>query len=177
MDNTMMKNLLIRPYQPGDEKEVIRLWQECHLVAPQNNPQRDIERKLRVNPEWFLIGLSEGKLVASCMAGYDGHRGWINYLAVLPAYLHRGIGTQMMKEVEMRLYAAGCPKINLQIRETNSEVIQFYERFGYTKDPVLSMGKRLAIDESLNANQNADEKDERTVDPQHSSQEDNEYGI
>ena len=176
MDYTIMENLLIRPYHPDDENEVIRLWQECHLVAPQNNPRRDIERKLRVNPEWFLIGVSEGKLVTSCMAGYDGHRGWINYLAVLPAYRHRGIGTQMMKEVEKRLSAAGCPKINLQIRETNSEVIQFYESIGFTKDPVLSMGKRLTIDAPLNANQNADEKDERTVDPQRSSQGDNEYG-
>jgi hypothetical protein len=61
MDNAMMKNLLIRSYQPSDEKEVIRLWQKCHLVASQNNPQRDIERKLRVNPEWFLVGLSERK--------------------------------------------------------------------------------------------------------------------
>jgi ribosomal protein S18 acetylase RimI-like enzyme len=141
-----MKNLLIRPYQPKDEEEVINLWQECHLVSPQNNPQLDIQRKLKVNPEWFLVGVMEETLVASCVAGYEGHRGWINYLGVRPAYRHQGIASQVMKEAEKRLRSAGCPKINLQIRATNTEIIRFYEKIGYKRDPVLSMGKRIVVD-------------------------------
>jgi ribosomal protein S18 acetylase RimI-like enzyme len=146
MTGNAMKNLLIRPYQSMDEEEVIALWQECRLVAPQNDPQLDIQRKRKVNPEWFLVGEIEGTIVASCMAGYDGHRGWINYLGVRPAYRHQGIASQVMKEAEKRLRAAGCPKINLQIRDTNAEIIRFYEKIGYKKDPVLSMGKRLTTD-------------------------------
>ena len=148
----MMKKLLIRPYHPGDEKEVIQLWQECGLINLQNNPRNDIERKLRVNPEWFLIGSFEGKIVASCMVGYEGHRGWINYLAVSPAYRSNGFATQMMTEAEMRLRVAGCPKIKLQISEANTDVIRFYECIGYTKDPVLSMGKRIDDDEPFSFN-------------------------
>jgi ribosomal protein S18 acetylase RimI-like enzyme len=163
----IMENLLIRPYHPDDEKEVIDLWQDCHLASPQNNPRSDIQRKLKVNPEWFLIGILEGNLVASCMAGYDGHRGWINYLAVLPAYRHRGIATQVLKEAERRLRAAGCPKINLQIRETNTHTIQFYERIGFQRDPVLSMGKRLIADPLSSSNQiKTDQTDESTFDPE-----------
>jgi ribosomal protein S18 acetylase RimI-like enzyme len=141
-----MNDLVIRSYQGQDEAAVIELWLQCNLVVPQNNPQRDINRKLRVNPEWFLVGVLGGHIVATCMAGYEGHRGWINYLAVSPHHRRQGIGRWMMEEAEKRLIAAGCPKINLQVRETNRVVIQFYERIGYTRDPVASMGKRLERD-------------------------------
>ena len=53
----------------------------------------------------------------------------------------------MMNQAESKLTTAGCPKINLQIRETNTEVIQFYKSIGYTKDLVVSMGKRLEHDD------------------------------
>jgi ribosomal protein S18 acetylase RimI-like enzyme len=145
-ESTIMNDLVIRSYQPQDEAAVVQLWQQCNLVVPQNNPERDIKRKLRVNPEWFLVGLVDGKVVATCMAGYEGHRGWINYLAVSPHHQRQGIGRRIMEEAEKRLSAAGCPKINLQVRETNEKVIKFYTRIGYTRDPVVSMGKRLEPD-------------------------------
>jgi len=145
-ESTIMNDLVIRSYQPQDEAAVVQLWLQCNLVVPQNNPERDIERKLRVKPEWFLVGILGGHIVATCMAGYEGHRGWINYLAVSPHHQRQGIGRRIMEEAEKRLKAAGCPKINLQVRETNRSVIQFYERIGYTRDPVASMGKRLEPD-------------------------------
>jgi ribosomal protein S18 acetylase RimI-like enzyme len=141
-----MNALKIRPFKPEEQNEVIALWQACGLVVPQNNPQRDIQCKLGVNPEWFLVGLLEEKIVATCMAGYEGHRGWINYLAVLPAFQRQGIATALVREVELLLRRAGCPKINLQIRETNTKVIRFYTKVGFLRDPVVSMGKRLDPD-------------------------------
>ena len=146
-DKKNMEDLQIRPYHSDDEEEVVDLWFQCDLVTPQNNPRRDIARKLRVDPEWLLVGILEGKVVATCMAGYEGHRGWINYLAVSPLYRRQGIATLMINQAESKLRAAGCPKINLQIRETNTEVIQFYKSMGYEKDLVVSMGKRLEHDE------------------------------
>ena len=139
-------DLFIRPYKDKDENPVISLWRECHLLVPHNNPARDIRRKLRVNPEWFLVGLLKGELVATCMAGYEGHRGWINYLAVAPFYRRQGFGRRMMQEAERLLKEAGCPKINLQVRASNMDVIRFYETIGYSNDHVLSMGKRLEPD-------------------------------
>ncbi len=141
-----MNDLVIRSYQPQDETAVVQLWLQCNLVVPQNNPERDIKRKLRVNPEWFLVGVLGGHVVATCMAGYEGHRGWINYLAVSPHHRRQGIGMRIMEEAEKKLSAAGCPKINLQVREANRTVIRFYERIGYTRDLVVSMGKRLEHD-------------------------------
>ena len=84
--------------------------------------------------------------VASAMAGYDGHRGWVNYLAVAPECRSRELGRDMMREVERLLRAVGCPKVNLQVRDTNSDAMAFYEALGYGRDAVVSMGKRLETD-------------------------------
>ena len=136
----------IRPFKPADTNAVVRLWQECGFVIPHNNPVRDIERKMKVNPEWFLVGEVEDRVVATCMAGYEGHRGWINYLAVQPGLQRNGLGGRIMEHAEVLLKQAGCAKINLQIRSTNRPVVQFYESIGYRQDPVVSMGKRLDPD-------------------------------
>jgi ribosomal protein S18 acetylase RimI-like enzyme len=125
---------------------VIQLWIDCGLVVPHNNPLRDIERKLRVNPEWFLVGEREGEVIASCMVGYEGHRGWINYLAVSPPFQGQGFGKAIMACAEALLMGAGCPKINLQVRAANTEVIEFYRSLGFKVDDVISMGKRLEPD-------------------------------
>ncbi|MFH0994645.1 MAG: GNAT family acetyltransferase [Pseudomonadota bacterium] len=136
----------IRPFHLPDQKSVVELWIKCGLVVSHNNPVRDIERKLMVNPEWFLIGEMDGDVIATCMAGFEGHRGWINYLAVRPDLQGHGFGKMIIEHAEAMLKTAGCPKINLQIRSTNQRVIRFYESLGYRQDPVVSMGKRLIPD-------------------------------
>jgi ribosomal protein S18 acetylase RimI-like enzyme len=140
----------IRPFQLQDEDAVISLWRQCELVRPVNDPHKDIRRKLAVRPDLFLVGAFDGKIVASVMAGYDGHRGWINYLAVAPEHQRRGYGRAIVAEVERRLRAEGCAKINLQVRTANQRVIEFYRRIGFVADDVLSMGKRLEHDEPTN---------------------------
>jgi ribosomal protein S18 acetylase RimI-like enzyme len=140
--------MFIRPYQPADESAVIDLWRRCDLTRPWNDPRKDIARKLCVNPELFLVGeIDGGKIVATVMAGYEGHRGWINYLAVDPDQRRRSFGGMMMDQAERLLRAAGCPKINLQVRNTNRQVIAFYQRIGYAVDEVTSLGKRLERDD------------------------------
>jgi ribosomal protein S18 acetylase RimI-like enzyme len=136
----------IRPFQQYDEAAVVQLWKDCNLVVPWNDPLRDIQRKLRVQPELFLVGVASGELVASVMAGYGGHRGWLNYLAVAPRFRRQGIGRMLVAEAEARLHQMGCPKINIQIRTSNTEVIAFYRRIGFKSDEVVSMGKRLEAD-------------------------------
>ncbi len=142
-----MAEILIRSYHPEDERQILDLWIESGLVVPLNNPQRDIKRKLKVNHELLLVGVLGNKVVATCMAGYEGHRGWINYLAVSPEYRRRGFATALMKAAEDKLRKMGCPKINVQIRASNQEVIRFYESVGFSDDQVVSMGKRLEYDQ------------------------------
>lgn len=139
--------LTIRQFRSEDENEVIDLWAKCGLVKPQNDPRKDIARKSKVRSDLFQVGLLEGKIVATIMIGYEGHRGWINYLAVDPAAQRRGFGRRMMEEAERLLHAEGCPKINLQVRNSNAGVLAFYEAIGYAQDDVVSMGKRLEHDQ------------------------------
>jgi len=135
--------LAVRRFQPTDEDAVVELWQQCGLTVPWNNPHEDIALKMAFQPELFFVGTLNGQVVASVMAGYEGHRGWINYLGVAPEYQRQGIGGRMMMEAEKALRQLGCVKINLQVRETNQAVIAFYERLGFSNDHVLGLGKRL----------------------------------
>ena len=141
-----MTELEIRAYRESDQDAVVGLWRECGLVVPQNDPKKDICRKLSIQREMFLVGSIGSKLVATVMAGFDGHRGWINYLAVATASQNRGFGRRMMDAAEARLREMGCPKINLQVRSSNADVIEFYRAIGYSVDDVVSMGKRLEED-------------------------------
>ncbi|MCS5713791.1 GNAT family acetyltransferase [Herbiconiux sp. CPCC 205716] len=139
--------LSIRPFDEADTEQVVTLWAACGLTRPWNDPHRDIARKLTVQPELFLVGVdTAGAVVASAMAGFDGHRGWVNYLAVTPARQGHGDGRALMHEVEQRLLALGCPKVNLQIREGNEGVMEFYRTLSYTRDAAVSFGKRLIPD-------------------------------
>lgn len=144
MANTEM---VIRPYLSADENAVVELWRKCNLLRSWNNPKQDIKRKLGVGSELFFVGLVDNKIVATVMGGYEGHRGWVNYLAVDPTCQRRGLGRQIMKAVEEKILAMDCPKINLQIRTDNKVAVKFYEGIGYEMDEVVSMGKRLVEDE------------------------------
>ena len=138
--------MLIRAYQNSDQEAVVALWTDCDLVVPWNDPVRDIERKLQVDRDLFLVGCRDEELIATVMAGYEGHRGWINYLAIRPSERRKGYGEDMMRAAEVRLSARRCPKINLQVRDGNTNVIAFYEAIGYTVDAVVGLGKRLESD-------------------------------
>lgn len=138
--------LAIRPFTDGDEPAVIALWHACGLVRPWNDPARDIARKRTEQPERFLVATLGGEVVGSAMAGYDGHRGWVYYLAVMPGHQRLSIGRRLMAEAERLLRAAGCPKISLLVRSSNAGVIAFYEKLGYARDEALALGKRLIPD-------------------------------
>lgn len=137
----------IRSYRAADEAAVIALWQACGLTRPWNDPRKDIARKLAEQPELFLVGTVAGELVATAMAGYDGHRGWVYYLAVAPAHRRKSFGRALMQEVERRLLARGCPKVNLQVRAGNAAALEFYRKLGYSVDETVSLGRRLIPDQ------------------------------
>ncbi|MFK8079701.1 MAG: GNAT family acetyltransferase [Granulosicoccus sp.] len=143
---TKAKTITIRTFVANDTLEVVRLWQACELTRPWNDPYKDIQRKLDVADELFLVAEDGDLLVGSVMGGYDGHRGWINYLAVDPSQRNKGLGRSLMQAVESRLLALDCPKINLQVRASNRSVIDFYIAIGFVDDEVRSFGKRLVPD-------------------------------
>ena len=143
---TAQGSFFIRPYAETDEEAVIALWRASRLVVPWNDPRRDIRRKLEADAEGFLVGQRGPHVVASVMAGYDGHRGWLNYLAVDPELRGTGYGRRMLEAAEALLLTRGCPKVNLQVRVGNVAVADFYRHLGYRPDATLGLGKRLIAD-------------------------------
>jgi ribosomal protein S18 acetylase RimI-like enzyme len=136
----------VRPYRRDDAEALVSLWTLCGLTRPWNDPLRDIERKISVDPDGLLVLADGSQLIGAVMVGYDGHRGWINYLAVHPEHRRRGWGRALMIAAEERLSELGCPKVNLQVRASNQDAMAFYRAFGYGVDDVVSMGRRLEND-------------------------------
>ncbi len=116
----------IRKFQESDRTDVIALWRLCDLVRPQNDPDQDIDLKMAFQPDLFLVGEIDNLIAGTVMAGYEGHRGWINYLAVSPDVQRGGLGARLMAEAERLLRDLGCVKINLQVRSSNENVQEFY---------------------------------------------------
>ncbi len=144
--------LEIRTAIAEDHERILELWEACGLTRPWNGPRRDLARKLAHAPELLLVGTAPddaatgNQVVAIVMAGYEGHRGWLNYLAVDPVHNGRGFDRAIVAEGERRLGALGCPKINLQVRHDNAAAIGFWEALGYVVDDAVSMGRRLIHD-------------------------------
>jgi len=137
----------IRPFENGDREAVIELWSRCGLVVSWNDPGKDIDRKLQVDPELFVIGEVESNLVATAMGGYDGHRGSIFYLAVDTEHQGRGYGRNIVEYLANLLERRGCAKLNIMVRNSNHEMIEFYRRLGFKGDEIICLGKRLIKDE------------------------------
>jgi ribosomal protein S18 acetylase RimI-like enzyme len=142
------KLIHIRPFAAADTDAVVALWKEAGLTRPWNNPLRDIQRKSTTQPDLFLIADDgDGRVIGSAMVGYDGHRGWIHYLAVAATHRGTGLGKQLVRRAEAVLSDLGCPKVQLQVRSDNAGVISFYESLGYETYEAVSMGKRLESDD------------------------------
>ena len=139
-------SIAIRPFELADTEAVVSLWQATGLTRPWNNPYQDINRKLSVQPELFLVAVAAGAIVGSVMAGYDGHRGWLYYLASDPSRRGEGIGRRLVEVAEERLLELGCPKVQLMVRPENNSAHGFYGALGYETFETWATGKRLIAD-------------------------------
>ncbi|WP_321913953.1 MULTISPECIES: GNAT family acetyltransferase [unclassified Paraburkholderia] len=151
-------SITIRVFSEADTEAVIALWLQAFpeyndTSRPHRNPRLSIANKLGTQPELFFVAIRsdgdvDGALVGTAMAGYDGHRGWLYSVAVAPEARRHGLGTRLVRHAEDALAAMGCLKLNLQVLTDKAEVLAFYERLGYRADAVVSLGKRLAVQES-----------------------------
>lgn len=136
----------LRAFDRPDADAVVALWTAAGLTRPWNDPYRDIDRKLTVQPELFLVAVDAERIVGSVMAGYDGHRGWLYYLAVDPVRRGERIGSSLVAHAERLLYGMGCPKVQLMVRPENAAARGFYEALGYESFDTWATGKRLIAD-------------------------------
>ena len=130
----------IRQFCESDRSDLIKLW---HAVFPDdpshNEPSKVIEAKLAID-NLIFVAEHEGLIIGACMAGYDGHRGWLYAVAVCNEQRRSGVGSALVQHAIQALKVMGCIKVNLQIRATNTEVAAFYESLGFVIEERLSMG-------------------------------------
>jgi ribosomal protein S18 acetylase RimI-like enzyme len=139
----------IRVFEERDRAAVVDLWHRAGLTRPWNDPDRDIDRKLADSPWGLLVGEDGDRVIAAVMVGYDGHRGTANYLAVDSRWRGRGVGRALMDHAEALLLERGCPKVHIQVRGDNADVVAFYEQRGYVLEPAthaVNLGLRLIED-------------------------------
>lgn len=140
----MDKNIDVRVFRQSDRQEVIRLWE---IVFPGgaewNKSEEVISTKLSTQPELFFVAAQEENIVGTILVGFDGVRGWVHRLAVCPNRRRQGLASLLMQKAEISLRRMGCPKLNLQVRASNLEVLKFYESLGYTVEQRASLGKAL----------------------------------
>jgi ribosomal protein S18 acetylase RimI-like enzyme len=135
--------IAFRELHDADVESVVALWKRCELTRDWNDPYKDIKFAWEGKTSTVLVGIVEERIVASVMAGHDGHRGVLYYLAVDPAFQKRGFGKAAVDAAEAWLRERGVWKINLMVRSENEKAGRFYERMGYEVNPVTSFGKRL----------------------------------
>jgi len=136
-------SLDIREIDDGDVTPLLALWRICELTRPWNDPRADIAHARTTEHATILLGFQGYALVASVMVGYDGHRGWVYYLAVDPSQQNRGHGRAMMTAAEAWLVARGAPALRLMVRDANIDALAFYTKLGFERQDVVVLGKRL----------------------------------
>ncbi|GAB3537248.1 GNAT family acetyltransferase [Arthrobacter tecti] len=138
--------MLITDLQPPHYDDAARLWEAAGLTRPWNDPKADLLRAVQSPSSTVLGVVINNELACTAMVGHDGHRGWVYYLAVAEDRRGEGLGRLMMDACEQWLRRQGAVKVQLMIRETNTEVLNFYERLGYERSDVEVRAKWLTTD-------------------------------
>ena len=133
----------ISAYEDSHLPGLEALWKQCLPDDPLWEAAEGTHSASRSQSTLRLVASDGDEVIGSIMAGYDGHRGWLYALAVLPVYRFDQVATTLVIEAEKNLRAIGCSKINLQIRGANAKAQQFYRTLGYATEDRISMGKRL----------------------------------
>jgi ribosomal protein S18 acetylase RimI-like enzyme len=140
MSGAMNILMTIRKFHERDRDALIALWKRVFPDdPPHNDPAQVLAAKLRVD-DLIFVSEHDHQIVGACMAGYDGHRGWLYAVAVSPEQRRNGTGTLLVKAALEELKRLGCIKVNLQIRPTNTVVAAFYKSLGFAAEDRLSMG-------------------------------------
>lgn len=132
--------MIIRKYTEQDRNGLIDLWAESFPSdRSHNEPSKMIAAKLLIDDQIF-VAEEGGNIYGACMAGYDGHRGWLYAVAVSPTKRRLGIGQSLVAKAMKSLKKLGCIKVNLQVRASNHEIKAFYESIGFDEEERISMG-------------------------------------
>jgi ribosomal protein S18 acetylase RimI-like enzyme len=138
-----MDKVALREFTMEDYHTVVDVWLKAGLSLRPGDDYDAIRRKLDRDPELFLTATVAGEIVGTALGAFDGRRGYVYHLAVLPSFQGRGIGKLLLAELERRLAALGCAKMNLTVNPRNTGAIDFYKRLGFNREEHVAMGKEV----------------------------------
>jgi ribosomal protein S18 acetylase RimI-like enzyme len=135
----------LRSFAWSDLEAVLDLWRAAGpgIHLGRSDSPEEIRKKLSRDPDLFLVAEDQGRIIGAVMGGYDGRRGLVYHLAVLPERRRRGLGSTLMAELEQRLRAKGCVKYYLLVTPDNPQVLEFYRELGWSVMDMTLMGKEL----------------------------------
>ena len=145
----MNKKMVIRKFNISEAVEIISIWNQCGLLHPPNDPMEEIIAKTKFQPDMFLVGTIDDRPMATIMLGYEGRRGWINLLCVLPEYRDKGFGRELVEHGLNVFRELGALKVNLLVRTNNRSMLEFYEKLGFKTDDAICMGYRFSDEKEI----------------------------
>lgn len=136
--------MLIREFcLEEDYAATIALWQACNILLSKSDSRESIKKILERDADLFLVVEQDQAIIGAVMGRYDGRRGWVQHLAIAPDFQGQRLGSQLVQELERRLQAKGCEKVNLLVRPDNASVQNFYQHLGFRRDELIYMEKWL----------------------------------
>lgn len=126
-----MINMKIENFNMQYYHEVLELWKRAEIGVGSSDTKEEIAMILDRNPELFLIGKEEEKIVAVVIGAFDGRRGYVHHLAVDPNYQEKGYGKAIMDDLIERFRIKKVHKIHLFIEKYNKKVVDFYSNQGW----------------------------------------------
>ena len=139
---TSASSARVRELAASDADAIVALWEQAGLTRPWNPPHADVALALS-GPSSVILGIRDGDaLVATALAGHDGHRGWLYYLAVAATHRGTGLAREVVTAGESWLRAQGVRKVQLMVRDGNP-ALGLYEHLGYERQDVAVLGRWL----------------------------------
>ncbi len=133
----------IREFRDGDGPSLRSFWESCGIKIRPGDSDAALAVFAARNEGLFIIASDERGVAASALGGWDGRRGWLYHVAVRPDQRRHGLGGRLVRLVEARLRALGCPKVNLIVWEDNAAAMDFWAAAGYTREKAVEFGKTL----------------------------------
>ena len=133
----------IRTATLADAEHLAELWEAAGLKFRAADVPGELLAVLGRDPDLVIVAEDADGLAAAVLGTFDGRRGWVNRLATGPDHRGQGHATAILAELERRLAAKGCQKVNLLIEPDNQAVSSFYRMHGYAEDELIFMEKWL----------------------------------
>ena len=132
----------LRDYRHGDGEALRAIWKEAGLKGV-GDDDRSLDAFATRNPGLVLVATAGDDVAGSALGSFDGRQGWLYHVAIARAHRRKGIATRLVRRVEQRLRALGCPQVNIFICDGNDDAEPFWNAMGYAASTSRPLARQL----------------------------------